>query len=138
LAGLHSPPYLCGRQVLTEYCPGEIEEANVCKHAFELVFAFDEVVAMGHKENVTMRDIQINIEMESHEEKHSSTAKRPPPGQCPSTAPVPPQSAPSGSGRLNTLRGRRRPGHWAPRSCLGCELSASKEPICIIAFGHAG
>jgi len=57
--------------VLTEYCPGEIEEANVCKHAFELVFAFDEVVAMGHKENVTMRDIQINIEMESHEEKLS-------------------------------------------------------------------
>ena len=55
--------------MLTEYCPGEIEEANVCKHAFELVFAFDEVVAMGHKENVTMRDIQINIEMESHEEK---------------------------------------------------------------------
>ena len=63
--------------MLTEYCPGEIEEANVCKHAFELVFAFDEVVAMGHKENVTMRDIQINIEMESHEEKHSSTTKRP-------------------------------------------------------------
>ena len=57
--------------MLTEYCPGEIEEANVCKHAFELVFAFDEVVAMGHKENVTMRDIQINIEMESHEEKLS-------------------------------------------------------------------
>jgi len=58
-------------KVLTEYCPGEIEEANVCKHAFELVFAFDEVVAMGHKENVTMRDIQVNIEMESHEEKLS-------------------------------------------------------------------
>mmetsp|Transcript_15183 Transcript_15183/g.30722 ORF Transcript_15183/g.30722 Transcript_15183/m.30722 type:complete len:496 (+) Transcript_15183:15-1502(+) len=58
-------------KVLTEYCPGEIDEANVCKHAFELVFAFDEVVAMGHKENVTMRDIQINIEMESHEEKLS-------------------------------------------------------------------
>jgi len=69
-----SRAHLCVRQVLTEYCPGEIEEANVCKHAFELVFAFDEVVAMGHKENVTMRDIQINIEMESHEEKHSSTA----------------------------------------------------------------
>ena len=46
----------------------------MCKHAFELVFAFDEVVAMGHKENVTMRDIQINIEMESHEEKRSSMA----------------------------------------------------------------
>lgn len=58
-------------KVLTEYCPGEIEESNVCKHAFELVFAFDEIVSLGHKENVTMRDIQINIEMESHEEKLS-------------------------------------------------------------------
>merc|ERR1719359_171057 len=62
-------------KVLTEYCPGEIEEANVCRHAFELVFAFDEVVAMGHKENVTMRDIQINIEMESHEEKEKEIAR---------------------------------------------------------------
>jgi len=56
-------------RVLSEYCPGELDEASVCKNAFELVFAFDEIVAMGHKENVSMRDIQVNIEMESHEEK---------------------------------------------------------------------
>ena len=66
---------------------------------FELTFAFDEIVAMGHKENVSIRDIQesptpppppppansrptchtcaipvpysmqVNVEMESHEEK---------------------------------------------------------------------
>lgn len=55
--------------VVSEYCPGEIDEANVCKNAFELVFAFDEIVALGHRENVTLRDIQVNMEMESHEEK---------------------------------------------------------------------
>jgi hypothetical protein len=56
-------------RVLSEYCPGELDEAAVCRNAFELTFAFDEIVALGHKENVTMHDIQVNIEMESHEEK---------------------------------------------------------------------
>eukprot|EP00310_Coccolithus_braarudii_P025539 CAMPEP_0183351648 /NCGR_PEP_ID=MMETSP0164_2-20130417/26165_1 /TAXON_ID=221442 /ORGANISM="Coccolithus pelagicus ssp braarudi, Strain PLY182g" /LENGTH=532 /DNA_ID=CAMNT_0025523887 /DNA_START=17 /DNA_END=1615 /DNA_ORIENTATION=- len=56
-------------RVLSEYCPGELDEAAVCRNVFELTFAFDEIVALGHKENVTMHDIQINIEMESHEEK---------------------------------------------------------------------
>jgi len=56
-------------KVLNEYCPVEIDEANVCKNAFELVFAFDEIIALGHRENVSLRDIQVNMEMESHEEK---------------------------------------------------------------------
>jgi len=56
-------------KVMNEYCPGEIDEANVCKNAFELVFAFDEIIALGHRENVSLRDIQVNMEMESHEEK---------------------------------------------------------------------
>ncbi|KAL3906824.1 MAG: hypothetical protein SGPRY_010406 [Prymnesium sp.] len=56
-------------KVLNEYCPGEIDETNVCKNAFELVFAFDEIIALGHRENVSLRDIQVNMEMESHEEK---------------------------------------------------------------------
>ena len=123
----------CGRQVLTEYCPGEIEEANVCKHAFELVFAFDEVVAMGHKENVTMRDIQINIEMESHEEKLGSMAKGPPWA-------VPELGSDASSERTLRLwaaqdsQGERQD-HWAPRSCLGCtSYPPPKSPICIVRF----
>jgi len=56
-------------KVLSEYCPGEVDEANVCKNAFELIFAFDEIIALGHREPVSMRDIQVNMEMESHEEK---------------------------------------------------------------------
>ena len=80
--------------MLSEYCPGEIDERSVCENAFELVFAFDEIVALGHRENVNLRDIQApmpaarcqppapaahtahtawrvqtNLEMESHEEK---------------------------------------------------------------------
>jgi len=56
-------------RVLSEYCPGDVDEHSVCKNAFELAFAFDEVVSMGHKENVSLRDIQVHMEMESHEEK---------------------------------------------------------------------
>jgi len=62
--------------VLSEYCPGEVDEASVCKNAFELTFAFDEIVAQGHKENVTMRDIQVNVEMESHEEKLANMIRK--------------------------------------------------------------
>jgi len=43
----------------------------VCKHAFELLFAFDELIAcgVGHRENLTLQQVQVNLEMESHEEK---------------------------------------------------------------------
>ena len=40
------------------------------------------------------------------------------PWQGPSSAPVPPQGTPGGSGQLNTPM--QRPVHWAPRHCLGC------------------
>ena len=40
------------------------------------------------------------------------------PWQCPSSAPVPPRSAPGGSGRFGTPR--KRPPHRAPSHCLGC------------------
>ena len=58
-------------KVIPEYCPGEIDEASVCKNAFELLFAFDELIAcgVGHRENLTLQQVQVNLEMESHEEK---------------------------------------------------------------------
>ena len=54
-----------------EHCPGEVDEAAVCKNAFELLFAFDEIIACGcgYRENVSMREVQVALEMESHEEK---------------------------------------------------------------------
>lgn len=47
-----------------------MEEEFVAAAAFDLIFAFDEVVAIGgYKENVTSGQVRQNTEMESHEEK---------------------------------------------------------------------
>lgn len=55
------------RQV-PEACPS-LDEEGICKVAFELIFAFDEVISLGHKENVTVAEVKQYTEMESHEEK---------------------------------------------------------------------
>ena len=46
-------------------------EEYVCKSAFDsqLIFSFDEVISLGHKENVTVAQVKQYCEMESHEEK---------------------------------------------------------------------
>ena len=38
-----------------------MDESNVCENAFELVFAFDEVIACGAglRDSVSMRDVQV-------------------------------------------------------------------------------
>jgi hypothetical protein len=46
-----------------------LDEQTVCKQAFELIFAFDEVVAMGYKEKVTVQQVKQFVEMDSQEEK---------------------------------------------------------------------
>ncbi|KAG9138718.1 hypothetical protein Leryth_021036 [Lithospermum erythrorhizon] len=46
-----------------------LDEEGICKTAFELIFAFDEVISLGHKENVTVTQVKQYCEMESHEEK---------------------------------------------------------------------
>ena len=56
-------------KTLPEYCYQQVDEEGVSKAAFELIFAFDEVISAGHKENVTMNQIRTFMEMESHEEK---------------------------------------------------------------------
>jgi|EP00945_MAST-04E_sp_MAST-4E-sp1_P008388 coatomer subunit delta len=56
-------------KVVPEYCGGGmISEDVVQKNAFELIFAFDEVISLGYRENVTIQQIRANLEMDSHEE----------------------------------------------------------------------
>jgi len=55
-------------RVIPEYCK-TIEEKEINEHCFELLFAFDEIVALGYRENVNLAQIRTFTEMESHEEK---------------------------------------------------------------------
>lgn len=47
-----------------------LTEESVTSRAFEIIFALDEVItAGGYREDVTLSQIRVNLEMESHEEK---------------------------------------------------------------------
>ncbi|NP_001171791.1 coatomer subunit delta [Saccoglossus kowalevskii] len=55
-------------RVIPEYCR-LMEECEILDHSFELIFAFDEIVALGYRENVNLAQIRTFTEMDSHEEK---------------------------------------------------------------------
>ncbi|CAG0914065.1 unnamed protein product [Notodromas monacha] len=55
-------------RVIPEYCRN-IEEADVLDNAFELIFAFDEIVALGYRESVNLAQIRTYVEMDSQEAK---------------------------------------------------------------------
>jgi hypothetical protein len=55
-------------KLVPEYCGGHTEEA-VRQRMFEVVFAIDEVLALGFKEQVTIQQVKTFTEMDSHEEK---------------------------------------------------------------------
>lgn len=55
-------------KVIPEYCK-TVEENEVIDQAFSLIFAFDEIVALGYRENVNLAQIRTFTEMESHDEK---------------------------------------------------------------------
>jgi len=46
-----------------------VNESTVGQKAFELIFAFDEVIALGYKEKVNLGQVKQFLEMDSHEEK---------------------------------------------------------------------
>lgn len=49
---------------------GNVTESSVNEKAFELIFAFDEVItAGGYSDEVTLSSIRNNLQMDSHEEK---------------------------------------------------------------------
>ena len=55
-------------RVIPEYCRN-MEETDIGDQAFSLIFAFDEIVALGYRENVNLAQIRTFTEMDSHEEK---------------------------------------------------------------------
>ena len=46
-----------------------MEESVIVDNAFSLIFAFDEIVALGYRESVSLAQIRTFTEMDSHEEK---------------------------------------------------------------------
>ena len=56
---------------------GGTSEDKVSDHAFELVFAFDEVITTGgYRETIDMRTIRQNLDMDSHEEMLANMVKK--------------------------------------------------------------
>jgi len=55
-------------KVVPEYCDS-LEEASVADSVFQLIFAFDEIVALGYRESVNLAQVRTLVEMDSHEEK---------------------------------------------------------------------
>uniref|UniRef100_A0A6Q2WRQ6 Coatomer subunit delta n=1 Tax=Esox lucius TaxID=8010 RepID=A0A6Q2WRQ6_ESOLU len=55
-------------RVIPEYCR-VLEEGEISDHCFDLIFAFDEIVALGYRENVNLAQIRTFTDMDSHEEK---------------------------------------------------------------------
>lgn len=53
---------------IPEYCRS-MEEKEVLDNAFQVIFAFDEIVALGYRESVNLAQIRTFTEMDSHEER---------------------------------------------------------------------
>merc|ERR1712117_215640 len=55
-------------RVVPEYCRS-MDETEILENAFQITFAFDEIVALGYRESVNLAQIRTFVEMDSHEEK---------------------------------------------------------------------
>jgi len=55
---------------------GTVDEREIFDNCFEIINAFDEIVNLGYKENLTLSQIVTFLEMESHEEKIQEIIER--------------------------------------------------------------
>lgn len=51
--------FLTSPRVIPEYC--KLEEADISEHAFDLIFAFDEIVALGYRESVNLAQVSSQL-----------------------------------------------------------------------------
>ena len=49
-------------KVTPEYV-SSLEEEAICRAAFDLLFAFDEVISLGYKEQITVTQVKQNTEV---------------------------------------------------------------------------
>ena len=53
---------MCARPVIPDTCSGLVSEERIGERAFELLFAFDEVIASGgYNESITLPQIRTNL-----------------------------------------------------------------------------
>lgn len=50
-------------------CTKGLDEREILRNAYELLSAFDELVSLGYRENLSIGQIKTFLEMESHEER---------------------------------------------------------------------
>jgi hypothetical protein len=62
-------------QVTTSICK-TLDEREITRNAFELLSAFDELVTLGYRENLSLSQIKTFLEMESHEERIQEIIER--------------------------------------------------------------
>ncbi|EED21371.1 Coatomer subunit delta, putative [Talaromyces stipitatus ATCC 10500] len=62
-------------QVTTSICKS-LDEREITRNAFELLSAFDELVTLGYRENLSLSQIKTFLEMESHEERIQEIIER--------------------------------------------------------------
>ena len=56
-------------QLVTGVCRNGLDEREILRNAFELLSAFDEIMGLGFRENLTLPQVRNILEMESQEEK---------------------------------------------------------------------
>jgi len=61
--------------LVPQYCP-QISEEKVKDKAFDILFAFDEVVSQGYSESISIDQVMQNLEMESVEEEVAKLQKK--------------------------------------------------------------
>jgi len=55
-------------KLVTEYCP-VIEEEAIRQNPFDFVFAVDEVISLGYREQMSLSQVKTSMEMQSHDHR---------------------------------------------------------------------